>query len=210
MTQKKMNRGAQQPTAYTTAQVEELKQLKLRSHVISNLANEFERQLEIARQWLDQRVETNPSLAHQRGTIAYSANECVPACPSPPTASSNTQGRTVPTFQADVCVQGQSPTGLYTADENNLGARTIHRSSGTILGAQTIHLPCEANGESPAALPKCDQPSRSANVFVRNLDKRIGSRALYDTFSLFGNILSCKVVTDRETGLSQGYGYVHY
>ncbi|MBV5333277.1 hypothetical protein JZU54_07030, partial [bacterium] len=32
----------------------------------------------------------------------------------------------------------------------------------------------------------------------------------YDTFSLFGNILSCKVVTDRATGLSKGYGYVHY
>jgi len=33
---------------------------------------------------------------------------------------------------------------------------------------------------------------------------------LYDTFSLFGNILSCKVVTDPDTGKSKGYGYVHY
>lgn len=34
-------------------------------------------------------------------------------------------------------------------------------------------------------------------------------QALYDTFSLFGNILSCKVATD-DSGGSKGYGYVHY
>jgi len=47
------------------------------------------------------------------------------------------------------------------------------------------------------------------NVFVKNLDSSIDHKALFDTFSLFGNILSCKVATD-EAGRSQGYGYVHY
>mmetsp|Transcript_75882 Transcript_75882/g.181533 ORF Transcript_75882/g.181533 Transcript_75882/m.181533 type:complete len:588 (+) Transcript_75882:185-1948(+) len=47
------------------------------------------------------------------------------------------------------------------------------------------------------------------NVFVRNLDRNIDNKALYDTFSLFGNILSCKVATDP-TGNSYGYGFVHY
>jgi len=42
------------------------------------------------------------------------------------------------------------------------------------------------------------------NIFIKNLDPSVDNKALYDTFSAFGNILSCKVASDR------GFAFVHY
>jgi polyadenylate-binding protein len=47
------------------------------------------------------------------------------------------------------------------------------------------------------------------NIFVKNLHSSIDNKQLYDTFSMFGNILSVKVSTNSQRE-SLGYGFVHY
>ncbi|GAA6100194.1 polyadenylate-binding protein 1-like, partial [Tachysurus ichikawai] len=46
--------------------------------------------------------------------------------------------------------------------------------------------------------------TNGSNIIIKNLDKSIQSVDLFDTFSVFGKIVSCKVVE------SKGYGYVQF
>jgi len=51
--------------------------------------------------------------------------------------------------------------------------------------------------------------SNIGNVFVKNLSKDVDNKVLYDNFSTFGHILSCKISLD-ERGNSKGHGFVHF
>ena len=46
------------------------------------------------------------------------------------------------------------------------------------------------------------------NIYVSNLSFNTSDAELNDLFSTFGQVSSAKVITDRETGRSRGFGFV--
>lgn len=48
----------------------------------------------------------------------------------------------------------------------------------------------------------------STKLFVGSLPWSINDKALEDTFQKFGTVVSAKVIMDRATGRSKGFGFV--
>ncbi|PKI39388.1 organelle RRM domain-containing protein 2, mitochondrial-like [Punica granatum] len=53
-------------------------------------------------------------------------------------------------------------------------------------------------------------PVPSDTLFVSGLNKRTTSETLHEAFVKFGQVVHAKVVTDRNTGFSKGFGFVKY
>ncbi len=48
----------------------------------------------------------------------------------------------------------------------------------------------------------------STKLFVGSLPWSINDKSLSETFEKHGNVVSAKVITDRQTGRSRGFGFV--
>ncbi len=46
------------------------------------------------------------------------------------------------------------------------------------------------------------------NIFVASLDFGVQEQDLRDAFEAYGEVSSVKIITDRETGRSKGFGFV--
>jgi RNA recognition motif-containing protein len=46
------------------------------------------------------------------------------------------------------------------------------------------------------------------NIYVGNLSYKVSDQELMEVFEEFGEVISAKIIKDRETGRSKGFGFV--
>ncbi|KAI4366117.1 hypothetical protein MLD38_022036 [Melastoma candidum] len=86
-------------------------------------------------------------------------------------------------------------------------AAAAHRGFHRPFSTASFNLP-QRPSASPAAPPEPAEPN--TNLFVSGLSKRTTTERLREAFSHFGDVLHARVVTDRVTGYSKGFGFVKY
>ncbi|XP_051542741.1 polyadenylate-binding protein 1-like [Myxocyprinus asiaticus] len=110
-----------------------------------------------------------------------------------------------PIFSVRVCRDRETLLSLGYGYVNFVNLADAENALDTLLFQVLIDRPMRIMfSQRDATLRK----TGIGNIFIKGLAKSINSLALYDTFSTFGDILSCKVVCDKNG--SKVYGYVHF
>ncbi|KAI6145684.1 2-oxoacid dehydrogenases acyltransferase-domain-containing protein [Pisolithus thermaeus] len=111
-----------------------------------------------------------------------------------------------PVASVHVCRDATSRRSLGYAYVNYLNATDAQSALEKLNHFHIKDRPCRITWSQPDPnLRKTGQ----GNLYVKNLDEQVDKKVLYDAFTAFGNVLSCKVVTNDQ-GQSKGYGFVQY
>lgn len=84
------------------------------------------------------------------------------------------------------------------------------QSTFKIAASNTMHSPDFRFGSDSGSTPKTQKENSDANLYVGYIPQTVDDNRLRELFTPFGKLTESKVVKDRTTGSSKGYGFVKF
>jgi len=109
--------------------------------------------------------------------------------------------------------------GFVNYDNHPYAQKAVETLNGTILKGKAIWCGRhQKKAERQQELKKKANQFRMSNIsqyqgrnlYVKNLEEDITQERFHKEFSAFGNILSCLLAVNAQTGISRGFGFVCY
>ncbi|XP_009788337.1 glycine-rich RNA-binding protein 4, mitochondrial-like [Nicotiana tabacum] len=75
---------------------------------------------------------------------------------------------------------------------------------------RVVRLPNILNGRLYCSRPSASSLPPNNKLFVAGLSWSVDEKSLNDAFSSFGQVTEVRIMYDKETGRSRGFGFVHF
>ncbi|KAH6820658.1 glycine-rich RNA-binding protein 3 [Perilla frutescens var. hirtella] len=99
---------------------------------------------------------------------------------------------------------------IFPSFSLQVGAMAFFRKAGNVLGrAMNSHISQEIPSSSPSIFQAIRCMS-SSKLFIGGLSFNTDDRSLKQAFNEYGEVSEARVIMDRETGRSRGFGFVTY
>jgi len=112
-------------------------------------------------------------------------------------------------FSVRICRDYLTRQSFGYAYVNFLTQADAQRALETLNYSKILGRPCKISW-CPKGIGRPQRRSRGFGIVVSNLSKTIDKRRLVDTFRMFGDIISCKILCDTTAGENWSQGIIHF
>ncbi|CAM6106491.1 unnamed protein product [Calypogeia fissa] len=88
--------------------------------------------------------------------------------------------------------------------------RSLVAKAGSNAFSSPLRVQPAVAGAVPAVFAMLSRGMASSKLFIGGLSWGTDEKTLRDAFASFGEVTDCRIITDRDTGRSRGFGFVSF